>query len=144
MHQSQTQVDVRYAETDQMGVVHHATYLIWFEVGRTQFIKDLGFSYAKMEADGFLAPVTDISISYKRPFKYGETAEIRTWLENYNGIRSVYGYGIYNENDELCISGTSTHVLVNKETFKPIRMEKVLPDWHEAYQNNALGPKREI
>ncbi|WP_261133719.1 thioesterase family protein [Bacillus sp. Marseille-Q3570] len=143
MVQSKTEIEVRYAETDQMGVVHHATYLVWFEVGRTQFIKDLGFSYAQMEVDGFLAPVTDITISYKRPFKYGEKADIRTWLKHYNGIRSIYAYEIYNESGKLCISGTSTHVLVNKETFKPIRMEKALPDWHEAYQKVSGTSRKE-
>jgi acyl-CoA thioester hydrolase len=133
MLRSKTTINVRYAETDQMGVVHHATYLIWFEVGRTQFIKDLGFSYAKLESDGILSPVTDITISYKKPFRYGQEAEIVTWVEEYTGIRVMYGYAIYDEEGDLCIEGTSTHTCVDKETFKPFIMRKRLPDWHEAY-----------
>ncbi|WLD95280.1 thioesterase family protein [Alkalihalobacillus sp. AL-G] len=133
MFKSKTMIDVRYAETDQMGVVHHATYLIWFEVGRTQFIKDLGFSYAKLESEGILSPVTDITISYKKPFRYGQQAEVHTWLEDYTGIRAIYGYGIYDGEGELCIKGTSTHTCVDKESFKPIMMKKRLPEWHMAY-----------
>lgn len=130
-----TTIDVRYAETDQMGVVHHANYLVWFEVGRTDFIKELGFSYAKMEEDGILSPVTDITISYKRPFHYGEKATVNTWVEQYTGIRVVYGYEIYNEANELCITGTSTHTCVKKDTFRPIALKKRFPDWHAAYED---------
>ncbi|MGM7701305.1 acyl-CoA thioesterase [Pseudalkalibacillus sp. Hm43] len=139
MHVTHTEIEVRYAETDQMGVVHHANYLVWFELGRTRFIKELGFSYPKMEEDGVLAPVTDINISYKKPFRYGDTATIKTWLDDYTGLRAIYGYEIYNEQDELCITGTSSHVLVDKETFKPLIMKKVLPDWHKAYKE-AMKP----
>lgn len=135
MRVTQTEVEVRYAETDQMGVVHHANYLVWFELGRTQFIKALGFDYARMEEDGVLAPVTDFEISYKKPFRYGEKARIETWLDEYSGLRAIYGYVIYNERDERCVTGRSTHVLVYKETFKPLIMKKVLPNWHEAYMN---------
>lgn len=63
---STTEFDVRYAETDQMGVVYHANYLVWMEIGRTKLIEDLGFKYADMEKEGILAPVIDIRASYKR------------------------------------------------------------------------------
>lgn len=62
------EIDVRYSETDQMGVVYHANYLVWMELGRTQFIRDLGFNYAEMEKDGILSPVIDINVSYKSHF----------------------------------------------------------------------------
>ena len=65
---SKKEIEVRYAETDQMGVVYHANYLVWMEIGRTQFISDLGFSYAQMERDGVLSPVIDIQASYKSRF----------------------------------------------------------------------------
>jgi acyl-CoA thioester hydrolase len=134
MNITTTTLDVRYAETDQMGVVHHANYLVWFELGRTEYIKELGFNYAEMEQEGVLSPVTDINISYKNPFRYGEKAIVKTWVEQYTGIRVVYGYEIYNEADELCITGTSTHTCVKKETFRPIALKKKFPDWHAAYE----------
>ncbi|WP_243291813.1 thioesterase family protein [Bacillus sp. FJAT-47783] len=133
MFVSKREIDVRYAETDQMGVVYHANYLVWMEVGRTQLIKDLGFSYASMEEQGVLSPVLDVHIQYKKPLKYGETAVIYTWIEEYNGLKVVYGYEIYTPTGELAIQSTSTHVCVRKETFKPISMKKTFPEWHEAY-----------
>ncbi|WP_257350477.1 acyl-CoA thioesterase [Pseudalkalibacillus decolorationis] len=139
MVRSKSIIDVRYAETDQMGVVHHATYLIWFEVGRTEFIKELGFSYAKLELEGILSPVTDITIKYKRPFRYGEQAEVHTWLATYTGIRAVYGYAIYNEEGSVCIEGTSTHTCVDKDSFRPINMKKRLPEWHRVYSEIVKG-----
>ncbi|MED4531346.1 thioesterase family protein [Metabacillus fastidiosus] len=134
MHISKKEIEVRYAETDQMGVVYHANYLIWMEVGRTGLIKDLGFSYAEMEKEGIISPVVDLSISYKKPLHYGETATIHTWIEEYNGIRTRYGYEIYNPDGELSVQAESLHVCVKKETFKPIQIKKFFPDWHETYE----------
>ncbi|RLQ96164.1 acyl-CoA thioesterase [Falsibacillus albus] len=132
---SKKTIDVRYAETDQMGVVYHANYLVWMELGRTQLIEDLGFRYADMENDGIISPVMDIQVSYKKPVRYGEKAIIHTWIEEYDGLRSVYGYEIYTEDHELALSGTSKHVCVKKDSFRPISVKKHFPDWHEAYMN---------
>ncbi|WP_096154525.1 MULTISPECIES: acyl-CoA thioesterase [Bacillus] len=131
---STKEIEVRYAETDQMGVVYHANYLVWMELGRTQLIKDLGFSYAQMEIDGIISPVIDIQVSYKKPLKYGEVATIGTWIEKYDGFRSVYGYEVLTPSGEVAIIATSSHVCVNKETFRPIKFKKVYPEWHEAYE----------
>ncbi|MBB6449199.1 acyl-CoA thioester hydrolase [Geomicrobium halophilum] len=129
-----THVQVRYAETDQMGVVHHSQYLIWCEIGRSDLIELLGFSYAKLEESGVLAPVIDVSLSYKRSVRYGETVRIDTWIDDYNGLRAVYGYEIYNEDNRLCVSGTTTHVIVDSQSFRPRSMKKQLPEWHEVYE----------
>ncbi|MDR7072272.1 acyl-CoA thioesterase [Fictibacillus barbaricus] len=130
----ETTIDVRYAETDQMGVVYHANYLVWFEIGRTKFIESLGFRYADMEAEGVLSPVTDIQVSYKKPLTYGQSAVVKTAVLEYSGIKVVYGYEIYNEQGELCVTGSSAHVCVKKETFRPISIKKHFPDWHAAYE----------
>lgn len=143
---STKEIEVRYAETDQMGVVYHANYLIWMEIGRTALIKDLGFSYAQMEKDGILSPVVDIQASYKKPLRYGEKAIIKTWIEEYDGIRITYGYEIYKENGELAVTGFSKHACVTKDTFRPIIIRKKFPDWHQAYEkakkNSNLGVKQ--
>lgn len=123
---STKEIEVRYAETDQMGVVYHANYLVWMEIGRTQFISDLGFSYAQMEKDGVLSPVIDIQASYKKPLHYGETAVVHTWVENYDGLRVVYGYEIFNSNEELALTGTSSHVCVKKKTLSPFRFAVII------------------
>lgn len=131
---STKEIEVRYSETDQMGVVYHANYLVWMEVGRTQLIKDLGFSYAQMEQEGILSPVIDIQVSYKKPLKYGDVAITKTWIEHYDGLRVIYGYEIQTPDGDIAITGTSSHVCVKKDSFRPIQIRKYYPDWHEAYE----------
>jgi acyl-CoA thioester hydrolase len=131
---SRTKVEVRYAETDQMGVVHHANYLVWLELGRTKLIEELGFSYAKMEEEGIVAPVLNVNIHYKKAVKYGQTATIDTWIEQYEGLRVIYGYKIMNADGDICITGTTTHTCVKKDNFRPVLLRKHFPDWHEAYE----------
>jgi len=135
MEVNETQVEVRYQETDQMGVVYHANYLIWFEIGRTKFIEQLGFQYAEMEKNNIVSPVIDIQISYKQPAKYGDTVTIFTWLEKYKGVRATYAYRIENEHKDTLVTGTSEHVIVDKESFKPLQLRKEHPAWHEAYKS---------
>ncbi|BBW96053.1 MULTISPECIES: thioesterase family protein [Geobacillus] len=128
------QIEVRYAETDQMGVVYHANYLVWMEVGRTELIKQLGFHYAEMEKEGIISPVIDLQVSYKKPLHYGETATVRTWIDAYDGIRVTYGYEILAPDGEVAVTGKSQHVCVKRETFRPIVIRKYFPAWHEAYE----------
>lgn len=116
---SETTIDVRYAETDQMGVVYHANYLIWMEVGRTKLIEDLGFKYTEMEKDGILAPVIDVQVSYHHPIRYGDKVTIQTWIEEYNGLRTTYGYKILANDKNIAATGYTKHVCVKKENFKP-------------------------
>ncbi|RSK27144.1 acyl-CoA thioesterase [Bacillus sp. HMF5848] len=134
MFVSKKEIEVRYAETDQMGVVYHANYLVWMEVGRTNLIKDLGFRYDMMEKDGIISPVIDLEISYKKPLHYGENATVDTWIDYYDGLRVTYGYEIYTPNNEIAVVAKSKHVCVKKESFRPISIKKHYPDWHKAYE----------
>lgn len=134
MFVSTREIEVRYAETDQMGVVYHANYLIWMELGRTQLIKDLGFNYAELEKDGILSPVLDIQASYKKPLLYGQKAIVKTWIDEYDGLRVNYGYEIFNEEGELAVTGLTKHVCVKKDSFRPLSIRKKYPAWHEAYE----------
>ncbi|GAA0417807.1 MAG: acyl-CoA thioesterase [Bacillota bacterium] len=133
MQSVRTPIAVRYQETDQMGVVYHANYLVWFEIGRTKFIESLGFHYTDMEEHQIVSPVTNATIQFKKPIRYGEDAFVKTWLETYDGIRTVYGYQILNHKEEVAVSGTTEHVIVKKDTFRPLSLRKAFPDWHEAY-----------
>ena len=134
MHITETKIPVRYAETDQMGIVHHSNYVVWFELGRTELIKEIGFNYAQMEKEGILSPVTDIQVSYKHPTTYGETVVVKTWVQAYDGLRVTYCYEILNEQGTVCVLGESTHVCVRKDTFRPLSMRKHLPEWHAVYE----------
>ncbi|MFJ7972369.1 acyl-CoA thioesterase [Psychrobacillus sp. NPDC096389] len=134
---SEKEIEVRYAETDQMGVVYHANYVIWLEIGRTQLIKDLGFSYAGLEKDGYLSPVTNVNINYKSSVRYGETVVVRTWIESHGKLRTTYGYEIVHEDGTIASSATSEHVVVNKDNFRPVSLKKVHPAWDAKYMEIA-------
>ncbi|KOP82376.1 acyl-CoA thioesterase [Cytobacillus solani] len=140
MFVSTREIEVRYAETDQMGVVYHANYLIWMELGRTQLIKDLGFNYAELEKDGILSPVMDIQASYKKPLLYGQKAIVKTWIDEYDGLRVNYGYEIFNEDGDLAVTGLTKHVCVKKDSFRPLSIRKKYPEWHEAYEKAKKQP----
>ena len=131
---SETDIEVRYAETDQMGIVYYANYFTWFDIGRTKLVKDLGFRYTEMEKDGYLAPVLDAQANFKKSVLYGGYAKVRIWIEEYDGIKTVYGYEILDEQGNICVTGSSSHILVKKGSFRPVAMKKVFPDWHEIYE----------
>ncbi|ANU28478.1 acyl-CoA thioesterase [Planococcus versutus] len=134
MYISEKEIEIRYAETDQMGVVYHANYIIWLEIGRTQLIKDLGFTYAGMEKDGYLSPVVDISIQYKAALRYGQKAFIRTWVEEHGRLRTKYGYEVVHEDGTIAAKALSEHVVVKKESFRPVSIQKIYPEWHQKYE----------
>ena len=137
MFASEKEIEIRYAETDQMGVVYHANYLVWMEIGRTALIEDLGFTYAGLESEGYLSPVTDLSIQYKAAMKYGQKATVRTWVESHGKLRTVYGYEILHEDGQVAATAKSEHVLVKKESFRPVSLKKVDPVWDAKYQEIA-------
>lgn len=122
-----------------MGVVYHANYLVWFEIGRTKFIENLGLTYADMEKQDIVSPVVDAQISFKKPIRYGEDTTVETWVETYDGIRTVYAYNIINQNNDIAVSGTTKHVIVHKDTFRPLSLRKAFPDWHQAYMKQING-----
>lgn len=137
MYVSEKEIEIRYAETDQMGVVYHANYLIWMEIGRTSLIKDLGFTYAGLESDGYLSPVTDISIQYKASMRYGQKALVRTWVESHGRLRTTYGYEILHEDGSVAATAKSEHVVVRKDTFRPVSLKKIDPAWDAKYMEIA-------
>lgn len=134
MFTSEKEIEIRYAETDQMGVVYHANYLVWLEIGRTKLIEDLGFTYAGLEQEGYLSPVTDLSIQYKAAMKYGQKAFVRTWIESHGRLRTLYGYEILHEDGTIAATATTEHVVVKKESFRPVSLAKIDPEWDAKYK----------
>lgn len=133
MYISEKEIEIRYAETDQMGVVYHANYVIWLEMGRTQLIKDLGFSVTELEDAGYVSPVMNVNISYKAALRYGKPAKIRTWVKTQDRLRTVYGYEIFHEDGTIAATATTEHIVVKKDSFRPISMMKIDPVWYERY-----------
>ncbi|WP_282936927.1 thioesterase family protein [Paenibacillus sp. RC67] len=129
------EIRVRYQETDQMGVVYHANYLNWFEIGRTELIRSLGMPYHKIEEHGLLLPVIDAELKFRVPAKYDDLLTIRTRIEDYTHLRMQFTSEI-RRGEELLVSGGTRHVWVNKE-WKPTRIDKAAPDLYALLQKEG-------
>ena len=119
MIQSRVQVTVRYAETDMMGIVYHANYLPWFEVGRTTLLKEIGVPYRKLEEEGFRLPVLEVSAKYLRPAVYDDTLDIVTTLRERPLLRIYLEYEVRRA-DEILATGTTVHAFVDRDG-RPVR-----------------------
>lgn len=123
-----TKLTVRYAETDKMGVVHHAVYPVWFEMARTDYIKALGTSYAKMEEDGVMLPVAGITCKYRQPAKYDDEITVSVRITRLNAARIEFYYEAVLPSGAVACEGTSSHAFVDGETFRPINFKKRNPE----------------
>jgi acyl-CoA thioester hydrolase len=126
-------IRVRYQETDAMGVVYHGNYLTWFEIARTDWTRAHGFAYRDIEERGLLLPVVDVSIQYKHPARYDDEVVVRCRIKEFGSVRLTFEYEIAraDEPDRRIVTGTSTHVWVDRE-WKPVRLNKAAPDVYEA------------
>ncbi|HEY7193462.1 MAG TPA: thioesterase family protein [Gemmatimonadales bacterium] len=113
---------VRYAETDKMGVVYYANYLVWFEVARTDLLRSLGWSYREMEHAGVALPVIESHCEYHRPAKYDDEIEIKTEGRMLSPVRMEFQYEVFRlHNRTLTASGRTVHAAVNLEG-RPCRL----------------------
>ena len=119
MIQSRVLVTVRYAETDMMGIVYHANYLPWFEVGRTTLLKEIGVPYRRLEEEGFRLPVLDVTAKYLRPALYDDTLEVLTTLRDRPLLRIYLDYEVRRDG-ELLATGSTVHAFVDREG-RPVR-----------------------
>lgn len=109
-----TRVRVRYAETDRMGVVYYANYLVWFEVGRTEWLRTTGWSYREMEQDGIALPVIEVRCEYLQPARYDDEIEIRTRASILTPIRIRFDYDVVRTSDEVvAATGHTVHVTLD-------------------------------
>lgn len=114
------QVRVRYAETDQMGVVYHGNYAQYFEMGRVEWLRNLGVSYKWMEENGVMLPVVSLSMNYKKPARYDDLLTVRTLFKSQTSVKIEFDYEIVNEKGELLTIGNSVLVFVDMKTGRPI------------------------
>ena len=125
------QIKVRYCETDQMGLVHHGSYVNYFEEARISWISNLGFSYSEMEKSGIILPVSKLNINYLRPAYFENDLVVNVELAELPTSRLIFNYTITNKH-EVVVTGTTVLAFLNKETKKPVRcpdymLEKVIP-----------------
>jgi acyl-CoA thioester hydrolase len=130
----ETRVRVRYAETDQMGVVYHANHFVWFEIGRVELLRQLGFSYRDMEQnDGCFIAVVDARCRYKAPAHYDDEIIVRTHLKNLRESLIHFGYELVRVADNAVLAeGETTHVVTNAQMTKAALPEKYMQVFREA------------
>ncbi|MEY8562827.1 thioesterase family protein [Eggerthellaceae bacterium 3-80] len=135
----ETPISVRYGETDMMGVVYHANYLLYFEDARIDFLNHVNFCYSeRIEGQGYMSPIYEVQIKYHAPLRYGECGFVRTSIAKNQPIKTVYHQEVYKEGmtpgkDAPLVDAYVTVCVVERETFKPVNMKKTFPDLYNTY-----------
>ncbi len=137
MFASETTLTVRYAETDRMGVVHHSNYPVWFEAGRTDFIRKMGMPYSLIEEKGAMLPLLELKCSFRGFARYEDIVIVRTSIKEYTGTRLVFRYEVIRAEDgRLLTEGETMHCWTNRD-LKPVNMKKYMPDIYELIEKAA-------
>lgn len=128
---SETKVTVRYAETDQMGIVHHSVYPIWYEAARTDAIKKIGMTYSALEKNGIMTPLVELNCKYVLPAEYEDELTITVEISKLTPARIVFEYQVFKNKDEKPINiGSTVHAWVGKD-LKPINLKRQYPEIFE-------------
>ncbi len=128
---TKTQITVRYAETDQMGIVHHSVYPIWYEAARTEAIKKIGMNYSTLERNGVMLPLVELNCKYNVPAEYEDILTIMVEIAKLTPARIVFHYQIFKDGIEKPINtGSTIHAWVGKD-LKPINLKKQYPEIFE-------------
>lgn len=138
---SETRIRVRYAETDQLGVVYHANHFIWFEVGRVEFLRQLGFSYRDMEKnDNCHIAVVDARCRYKAPARYDDEIIVRTYLKSIRESVIHFGYELLRTGDGILLAeGDTTHIVIDAMMNVTPLPKKYIDALRAAMANNHRG-----
>lgn len=129
---SETTIRVRYAETDAMGIVHHAVYPVWMELGRSDFLRQLGRPYPEWEAEGVMMAVSELRLKYRAPARYDELVTVRSWLKEGGRRKVVFGYEISRDGVRL-VEAESHHLVTG-----PDGRSRTLPEAMLALVASAL------
>lgn len=119
---------VQYYETDMMGVVHHANYIHWMEEARIAFMDQIGFPYTRMEEEGVISPVVELSCEYKKPCTFGDKINISVTVESFSGVKLVLIYEMYKQDGEKVCSARSEHTFLNRDGHFA-RMKRDMPQF---------------
>ena len=131
---------VQYYETDMMGIAHHANYIRWMEEARIDFLDQMGFPYARMEAEGIVSPVRAVSCQYKRPCTFGDTLEIRVAVEAFNGVVLTLRYDMTKaDTGETVCQARSEHVFVSRDG-RILRVKRDMPEFCAAIEGMCERP----
>ena len=126
MYSASTQIRVRYAETDQMSYVYYGNYAMYYEVGRVEALRQLGFEYKRLEARGVMMPVHDLECKYLSPAKYDQLLTVKVIIRELPKARMIFEYEVTNEEGILVNTGKTTLVFIHMETSRPCRAPEEL------------------
>ena len=130
-----TKIVPRYAETDQMGIIHHSVYAVWYEQARTEYFTKVGMKYDEIEASGLMTPLVELNCKYKRPAYYNQEVEVRTKLIELSPAKFTVEYNIYDKDGVLLNIGRTTLALANKETFRVVNLKKERPEMYKIMED---------
>ncbi|TXE17429.1 acyl-CoA thioesterase [Psychroserpens burtonensis] len=119
---------VRYSETDQMGVVYHGNYAQYFEMGRTDWLREIGFSYRAIEEGGIMLPVISLMLNYKKSARYDDLIKVKTRLVKLPTAKIEFDYEIVNENNEILTTGNSVLVFIDIKKNRPTKCPDYILD----------------
>ena len=125
-------VPVRYAETDAQGIVYHANYLVWFEVGRTAFCEAAGYPYPRMESEGVLIAVTEVRARFRRPARYGDVVTVRTRFGGMQSRGCAFRYEVFLPDGSLAAEGETRHVFIDR-SGRPRQVPAAVADAFRAF-----------
>ncbi len=132
---SESKITARYAETDQMGIIHHSVYPVWYEVARTDFIKKAGMTYTEMEKQGLMLPLIELGCRYIYPAKYEDELTIECYIEEFKASKIKFAYEVYSKDRVLLNRGFTTHAWTNLD-LKPLNMKKHFPEIYDLVLNS--------
>lgn len=133
MIQNTTQIRVRYAETDQMGIVYYGNYAQYFEVGRVELLRNIGITYAYIEQNGIFMPVLNLNCQFHAPACYDELLNIETQISELPSTRIHIKYRIYNTQNKLLTSGNTDLAFVSQDTKRPVRCPEFILEKMRVY-----------
>ena len=122
---AEVEIEVRYAETDQMGIVHHANYLVWFEVARTRLCAEGGIPYPQIEALGYFLIITQAQQDYRLAAHYGDNIRVSCWLDWLASRNLQFGYQVH-RGEQLLASGHTRHLWVKRKSRRPCSLPESL------------------
>lgn len=133
MYESSVKIRVRYSETDQMGYVYYGNYAAYYEVARVESLRNLGFAYKQLEFQGVMMPVLENKTKFHQPARYDELLTIKVKIVNRPGVRIIFHYEIFNEEDALINTGETILAFVNIQSGRPCRPPQVMQDLLDPY-----------
>ena len=128
-------LDVRYYETDQMGIIHHSNYIRYFECGRMAMLEEVGLPMHKIEATGIMLPIISVECRYKFPAKLGDKLKIVTWFEELPMARFTVMSEVYNQEGRLLVEGSVSMGFIDSVTRRPVRCPESLSNLFAEYLN---------